>query len=515
MKDNKFFSKYFFIALGISTYPVTVLYTSNYENTSLVMYLIPLVFVYFCTSFFYFVFFLVNKKYPINNIYLCASIISMVFFLYGSFNEQLINHDNSLISMFGGHRFLFPLILGCLVLIIYFIKDLDYRSKKYRFILLYFILINTLPFFQLSYYLYSSESKYSKKELVFDNSMRKNKLPNVYYIILDGYGSSTTMKKLFDFDNFNFNSNLEKIGFKVQNNASSNYCRTNFSLSSTLNVNYIQNIVKKDIYQSDLNMYLSNNIVSETFKKNGYTYYLFDSGFGLKNKYDSKDILVSTDNIFFSKLFTTSDNDILGAFIKNSIFKVFQSNFFTNISVKNYSFKVLNVFEKLPKIAKNDDKKFVFAHIICPHPPFLFNEFGKISEYGIDDPNKAWDSKLYISQLKFINKEVINLINQIIINDVNDKIIIIQGDHGSRILSESSKLNNSEKWVLERYSILNAIYLSDNLKYKSDLYKNWNYSSVNTFRLIFNNIFNSKLELLPDKKNYSNLNEPYNFKIIQ
>ena len=49
MKENNFFNKYLLTALALSTYPVTILFTSNFQNTNLFMYVIPLVVVYLIT----------------------------------------------------------------------------------------------------------------------------------------------------------------------------------------------------------------------------------------------------------------------------------------------------------------------------------------------------------------------------------------------------------------------------------------------------------------------------------
>lgn len=519
MKENNFFNKCLFTALALSTYPVTILITSNFQNTNLIMYILPLVFVYLITFIFYTFLFLFLKNKNFKKVYLFSSIFSIWFFTYGIINEKLTGYNSNIVRFLGGHTFLLPISLFCLFLLFYiFNRTYKENSSKNKFLTIYLILLNIFPF---ANFIYESLFLIKKENVKIEMNISTNKFeairksPNVYYIILDGYASTFSMKKLFNFNNSDFNFNLEKIGFKIQSNSKSNYCRTNFSLSSTLNLDYVQNITSKKLYQNDLNTFISYNLVSKIFRNNNYKYYLFDSGFGGKSNYESDEILVKSNNLIFSKLFTTSDNDLYGVFLNNSILKILNSNLIGNISVKNYSSKVLNVFDKLPKIAKNKNKKFVFAHIISPHPPFLFNEFGEIDEYGFDVPNKLWDKKLYYNQLKFINKKIINMVDQIILNDKNDKIIIIQGDHGSRILPESNKLSTNENWVEERFSNFNAIYVSNNLLYKKDLYEKWNRSSVNTFRIIFNQIFNKKFLLLPDKMYFSDLDQPYNIRLIK
>ena len=182
-----------------------------------------------------------------------------------------------------------------------------------------------------------------------------------------------------------------------------------------------------------------------------------------------------------------------------------------SLSYKIYAKKTLNVFYCLPKVAGATNKKFVFAHIIAPHPPYLFDKNGNYNPHPFikEEPNG------YIEQLKFINLKTIITLKKIMQNDKGSKIIVIQGDHGSRTLPVTSYLNNNQKWVQEHYGILNAIYISKSDMSKKHIYNNWKYSSVNTFRLIFNEYFKYNLSILVDDKYYVELKEPFKFQKIK
>lgn len=513
MRKDNFFNRYYFIALGLSTYPVTLLFTSNHASTNLLMYLIPLLVVYFFVTCIYFIFYTLRSKLAFKNIHLSSSIVSIFFFIYGIYYSFLISSDTFL-SMLGSHRFLLPLTIILLILIIYLINRINKPSSGYQFVLILLMSLNILPFLNIVDNLFLKEIKNtSEPSLVKNNSIASS--PNIYYIILDGYGSVSSIKKYLEYDNSSFTKQLEEIGFKVQKNATSNYCRTIFSLTSTLNFNYIQDFIKPKVTQENLNKYLSENRVSEILKLYGYNYYIFDSGFGLKKNYGKNEFLIKSIGLnFLHNAFSTSDNDILNSFINNSLFRISENPFFANLAVKNYASKVLSVFSKLPTLAKNSDKKFVFAHIISPHPPFLFDRFGKVGKYGDYDPSSGnfnWNQKLYVEQMSFINTKIINTLREIIKNDKRDKIIVIQGDHGTRVLPETRKLKSDEGWVQEEYSILNAIYISKNDSTKKYIYNNWNYSSVNTFRILFNGFYEYNFPILIDNKYYSELKEPYSF----
>ena len=99
--------------------------------------------------------------------------------------------------------------------------------------------------------------------------------PNVYYIILDEYTSSEVLKDIFDFDNQDFISQLSARGFHVTENSHSNYASTFLSLTSSLNmeyVNYLTDAVGVDSSDRKISyqLYSDNNIMN-IFKSLNYT----------------------------------------------------------------------------------------------------------------------------------------------------------------------------------------------------------------------------------------------------
>ena len=126
--------------------------------------------------------------------------------------------------------------------------------------------------------------------------------------------------------------------------------------------------------------------------------------------------------------------------------------------------RINNILFKLPLLAKNRDPKFVFAHIMAPHPPFVFGENGNKIYY---DGNSMNRKTLFINQLKYINKRMINVLEKILYtNNGRNKIIIIQGDHGTREIVPNNIYSFKQDWVQEAFGNLNAIYFSDKIKNK-------------------------------------------------
>jgi hypothetical protein len=137
--------------------------------------------------------------------------------------------------------------------------------------------------------------------------------------------------------------------------------------------------------------------------------------------------------------------------------------------------------------------KFIYAHIISPHPPFVFDTNGDFEIWPEDDPQG------YATQVAFISKQIEATVKGIIEHAAVPPVIILQGDHG---------INGTDPQ--RRMKIFNAYYLPGEGK-------QWLYPSispVNTFRVVLNSYFGGSLELLPDQSFYSTYKAPYQYQEI-
>ncbi len=66
--------------------------------------------------------------------------------------------------------------------------------------------------------------------------------PDVYYIILDMYGRDDVLQDRFQYDNSEFLTSLEELGFVVARCSVSNYNMTELSLASSFNMNYLDTL---------------------------------------------------------------------------------------------------------------------------------------------------------------------------------------------------------------------------------------------------------------------------------
>ena len=325
--------------------------------------------------------------------------------------------------------------------------------------------------------------------------------PDIYYIILDGYGRADVLQTLFDFDNSGFLNALEQRGFIVASDSRSNYHRTLLSLSSSLNMQYLDTMSSA---MGDSNLWwpvadaVQHSEVRRILEEHGYKTVFFS------NNGDYSDI---RDGNYYEAPFPIQLNIFNSRFLGLTNLRLLaeiDSLGISDLSYDTHRRIVLHNFERLPEIAAIGGPKYVFTHIIAPHPPYVFDRAGNpvdppygfsLSDQMTSDPTQARIG--YIGQLEYINRRVLLAIDGILANSASQPIIIIQGDHGPGTQTNYDSLEDT--CLFERYSIFNAYYLPGIEKNSvlPDL------SPVNSFRLVFNTYFNGSLDLLPNRQYFS------------
>ncbi|KKR23110.1 MAG: hypothetical protein UT54_C0057G0007 [Candidatus Daviesbacteria bacterium GW2011_GWB1_39_5] len=315
--------------------------------------------------------------------------------------------------------------------------------------------------------------------------------PDIYYIILDGYASNEVLKNIYGYDNINFVNFLESKDFNIAYNAHSNYALTHLSLASSLNMKYVSYLTDQI---AAINM-IKDNEVLKILKSKDYQAVHFNSGWVGTQENNFADLNVSCG----------VSNQFIATFLKTTMLRTFNGMYLSDKARD----RVLCTFSQLASIRENvDGPMFVFAHIVSPHPPYLFGPNGEqvklTAENKVTGLDTWQDRKDYLNQLLFINKMVMDLVRKLTFGRENSPIIIIQADHGSASTPGMEEYNPD--LIQERMRPFIAYKLPDKEKFTYD-----NLTPVNIFRLIFNNYFNARYELLEDKYYFSNYSRPFEF----
>jgi hypothetical protein len=358
-------------------------------------------------------------------------------------------------------------------------------------------------------------NKWSPSQEITLNPSTQNELkkPDIYYIIVDGYAREDVLKSIYNFDNSDFLMYLNQQGFYIPSKSQSNYIQSALSLASSLNFGYFNHssLAENNSYnRKPLQEMIINSNVRSILEKFGYHLIYIYSGYAFTDIPDA-DIYLSVKKSRFTHL--------EGAFIDSTGLKTITNSLGVEEYIPGYELHrqiILNNFDQLSNIPDkyNSKPKFVFAHIVLPHPPFIFDREGNAitpaRPYTINDGNYYRGSEReyvndYVEQLIFTNEKLRDTINQILNKSKMPPIIILQADHGPGAYLDWDSAENS--CLMERFSILNAYFLPGNPD--TNLYPT--ISPVNSFRVILDTYFNSNLGLLEDRQYYSPWLHPYQF----
>jgi hypothetical protein len=334
--------------------------------------------------------------------------------------------------------------------------------------------------------------------------------PDIYYIILDGYGRSDILQEYFGVQDEEFQNFLRDQGFYVATNSHSNYGQTYFSLASSLNLNYLEPIQQavglKGNSRKPLRYLIENNSVARLLRAAGYRYVLLASTYS-GTLYSPLADLCRCETYGMTEFERTLlDKTMLGLWLPRSL------------HYDAHRRKINGMFAELARLPELDSPKFVFAHFLVPHPPFVFAADGSAINYerpfGLLDGSHYRGSREeyvagYRGQVTYLNRELQKVVAAILANSATPPIIILQGDHGPGSMLRWS--NPAQTNMAERFSILNAYYLPGYLPGdgKAALYDT--ITPVNTFRTIFNQYFGTNWERLEDKSFFGTWNQPYQF----
>lgn len=485
--------------------PILFLYAYNLKIVTIDQFIIPSVIVLFVTLCLLYIAKWIFKDY--SKVAIIISTFLVLFFSYGHILEFLKILDRSWDSVIiiGRIRYLLPVWILTLTAIIYFVKKTDKNLNNFNNVLngvsvtlvgLSLIKIGIHEINKVDYPREKIDLKsVNTQPANFTSEEINSELPDIYYIVLDMYNSAEILKELYSYENKEFYQFLRENDFYIAENSKCNYPFTNTSLSSSLNMDYLDSLI--NISDENINFamktaeLIENNKVMQILKSLGYTIVNIGSGSHLTNYNRYADLNIKP-----------GTNDEL-------IIEIVQSSMLLHVDGLFGEFKrhrILNTFEEIGKIPEIDKPTFTLAHINVPHGPYVFGKEGERVLFSkMFYENRRWkrgqvEREHYINQLIFTSKASIILVDSILKKSSVKPIIIIQGDHGSATFMPEDGFSESPTEIMlkERMGILNAIYLphdGNNLLYDS-------MSPVNTFRVILNSRFSMNYDLLEDKHYY-------------
>ena len=334
------------------------------------------------------------------------------------------------------------------------------------------------------------------------------KLPDIYYIVLDAYSRDDMLQAVLGYDNSAFLEALRARGFYVAECAHSNYDATEPTVTSVLNYETLENLRAAAVGGAVSDTVLvHNNRARQVFKSYGYQF-VSGRGYAPFNDITEADVYLNyeinqgvqdhlAEKRFTSLYLNTTVFRLLAELYKNSPERF--SGLPAWLSIDQSSSPALTdatfwyrqnnyMFDLLEQIPNWQGGYFVYAHINSPHVPYVYRADGSF-RYPLND---ADEKVMYSDAITYLNKRVLRVIDTLLQSDPAP-VIILQADHGMHKMTTG----------LDKYKILSAYYLPGELN--TPPYAT--ITPVNDFRLVLRNYFDPSVELLPDTQWVKFLND--------
>jgi len=502
--------------LLFAVFPILFLYSHNIERTSITHFVAPALVSALSALLFWFLLSLAFKDTQKAGLLVSLSIL--LFFSYGHLRDAVGDFSFSIRGTIIGADEL--LVFGCMLLVLLGAYLLAKSTRSFSVLtkalnvaaaFLVWISLISIGNYALTTGPARHQPRVPPKITEAPGGMEKpDRFPDIYYIILDGYARADILEELYRYDNGEFLDYLKRRDFWVADKSRSNYCQTALSLASSLNLHYVQELINR-IHDDSRNTSLLRNLIRDSeivrfLRQHGYKFAAFSSGYSFTE--------MSKADIYLSPPQALSESENL--LINRTPIRPLLAKLPLKSQFDLHRDRLLYIFDELPRVGKTQSPVFVFAHIMAPHPPFVFGEGGEPircdGEFSYGDGShytrkrgREGYRRDYARQLVFINQKAKEAIDGILAASSVPPVIILQSDHGpgSTLKWDDPQGSNLE----ERMSILNAYYLpggGDELLYDE-------ISPVNTFRVICNHYFGTNYELLANKSYFSDHRHPYRF----
>lgn len=339
-------------------------------------------------------------------------------------------------------------------------------------------------------------------------------LPHVVYIVPDRYAGDGALRDFYGYDNSGFSEALRERGFHVWDRQLANYPKTFQSMAATMNMNYLDELTTRlgpeETSYVPVYRLIEDNQTLRVLQRHGYGY------IHLGNKWDPTrtnrraDHHVTYENRFreFTSLYLSMTPatflDALAGGTKNAQDMCALINRQADAIVE--------------QAAQSEKPLFFFWHLFSVHEPYLYDENGACRdywEYGLKGQRD--NAGQYLNQITHANRMLLDVFDRLQAASDREVIFMILSDEGP---FPWNYVKNQDRYAFQdapgvelqqKFSIYSAIYLpsGDYPHFEAEQ------TSINAFRLVFNEIFAADLPLLEHKNYCFNLQtHPYDLKEI-
>jgi hypothetical protein len=476
--------------LMVAVYPVLFLYAHNVGQLVLKQLFLPLIFSLLLSLIIFIVWLVILK----NNLKAgLATVFFLVLFWYYGILYMYLSKAVNL-----QHWHLIPILLFIYFHLVYFItktrqqKTLTNLNTIVFLPMLLLVIVNAAAIIPAEFRKYKTFRNQSEETGPAYRAVAGKDHPDICIILLDEYACFTTIKEEWGYDNSAFSLFLKEKGFFIAAGSKVRSDNTLRSVPAILNLEYVD----KNLTDAGLYRKYNDNLLFSYLDGIGYKIIFLDGCGRARHTMKLKNILhvYYEDDVIDRGYKLNEFADLVARQSMLSPFMYILEDENTNVYYKATNYFFANINDYLMRKEKAGQPVFLFAHINCPHLPYVFDRNGNFSE----NPTNYWEykfldksvlRKLYLEQFIYATKRITGVVNELLKRPGNKPVIILLSDHGPR--DESAGIENKE----QSHRVLNAVYFPD-LDYRN-LYDS--IAPVNTIRVVLNKYLGENFKMLEDK----------------
>ncbi|HEY7614450.1 MAG TPA: sulfatase-like hydrolase/transferase [Gemmatimonadales bacterium] len=328
---------------------------------------------------------------------------------------------------------------------------------------------------------------------------------DIYLIVVDEYANSDVLRERFGFDNRPFEDSLRSLGFTLPRLVRSNYLHTLLSLPSLLNSAHLTGL-KHDLgtttrHQRVPNYLLHQSRVPRYLQARGYEFDFFPSDWWYSTRgYPGADSVFRAFQGF----------DFMRAMGDGELQRTVRGATILSYFDRTHHWEAEHVTRSLDAVGDlagtGSRPRFVFAHILKPHEPYVFDRECRVLPRQREDDY----ARLYIGQLQCVNRLLLATVRRIQAGSRVPPVILLQGDHGSKMLHAIGYSTPQEvppQAARERFGAFGAYYLPDG---GEEAFRD-TVTVVNVLGNVLRYYFGAHLPPAGDEQYISPAMSPYNF----
>jgi hypothetical protein len=334
----------------------------------------------------------------------------------------------------------------------------------------------------------------------------ESRAPDIIHVIFDGLGRLDYLERDYGVAAAPERTKLESRGMLVADEAVANYSQTYLSVGAMLSMGYLDRVAARLRGSRDrtaVEDVIRQSAVVRALVERGYDFTLLSSGYEVLEHHPE-----ARDGIGGPTAFGEFESYVF----RRSPFRTLPVGPLSYLPHRGRTRALIAALYSFEPAAR---PRYVLAHILVPHPPFVFGPGGESRTppgvFTIADGNGFAQSdavyrKGYADQVRFAFTAIQGLLERLR-RLPRPPVVIVNGDHGPGL--DFDQIDPLKGPTASRMALFLGISGAGTEPARLPR------SPVNIYRYVFNRVFETDLPLLPDRSYVSAFTQPYVFHQVQ